>query len=130
MTAEQQNMLELEMEDALKITDRERREEAVQTVTLHYLKALCICQRKTADREATHRRARSRQAPPRRGATPLQGVEIHRRRRWWCGYPQNPFRRVTGTRRHDLTQIKKRKGRLLFLSIHVPPRNFFNHSSK
>lgn len=50
MTIEQQSMLKLEMDDALAITDKERRTEAVQTVTLHYLYALTDCQRKTADR--------------------------------------------------------------------------------
>lgn len=50
MTIEQQSMLKLEMEDALAITEKERRAEAVQTVTLHYLYALTDCQRKTADR--------------------------------------------------------------------------------
>ena len=50
MTIDQQQMLEREMRDALLIEDKERREDAVQTVTLHYLSALCDCQRKTAER--------------------------------------------------------------------------------
>ena len=50
MTIEQQSMLKLEMDDALALSDPQRRAEAVQTVMLHYLYALTDCQRKTATR--------------------------------------------------------------------------------
>ena len=50
MTIEQQAMLKREMDDALAITEPDRKADAVQTVMLHYLYALTDCQRKTADR--------------------------------------------------------------------------------
>ena len=50
MTIEMQTMLEREMDDALALDDAARRADAVQTVTLHYLRALTDCQRKTAER--------------------------------------------------------------------------------
>lgn len=53
MTLEQQEMLKREMDDALALKEPERRADAVQTVTLHYLYALTDCQRKTADRVKT-----------------------------------------------------------------------------
>ncbi len=53
MTIELQTTLEREMEDALKITDVERRREAINTVQNHIMLALLDCQRKTADRVKT-----------------------------------------------------------------------------
>ena len=50
MTLEMQEMLEREMDDALSLEDAARRADAVQTVTLHYLRALTDCNRKTAER--------------------------------------------------------------------------------
>lgn len=50
MTIDQQQMLEREMDDALALQDRDRREDAMKTVILHYMKALCDCQRKTSER--------------------------------------------------------------------------------
>lgn len=50
MTLEMQQMLEREMDDALELEDSSRRCDAVQTVILHYLRALTDCQRKTAER--------------------------------------------------------------------------------
>ena len=50
MTLEMQELLEREMEDALKIEDPARKSDAVLTVLSHQMRALIDCQRKTSER--------------------------------------------------------------------------------
>lgn len=50
MTLEMQEVLEREMDDALKIEDPARKSDAVLTVLSHQMRALIDCQRKTSDR--------------------------------------------------------------------------------
>lgn len=50
MTEELQHSLQIEMKDALRIEDTDRRHDAILTVLVHQNDALIDCQRKTADR--------------------------------------------------------------------------------
>lgn len=50
MTAEMQEILEREMDDAMKVEDPQRRTEAMTCVMGHQLRALIDCSRKTANR--------------------------------------------------------------------------------
>ena len=50
MTEELQHSLQIEMKDALRIEDTNRRHDAILTVLVHQNDALIDCQRKTADR--------------------------------------------------------------------------------
>ena len=53
MTEELQHSLEMEMKDALRIEETDRRHDAILTVLVHQNEALIDCQRKTADRVKT-----------------------------------------------------------------------------
>lgn len=68
MTLEMQEVLEREMDDALKIEDPARKSDAVLTVLSHQMRALIDCQRKTAERVKSIVAEDEREKALRRGA--------------------------------------------------------------
>lgn len=68
MTLEMQEVLEREMDDALKIEDPARKSDAVLTVLSHQMRALIDCQRKTAERVKSIVAEDEREKSERRGA--------------------------------------------------------------